>query len=205
MAVTTSAAVPAKASESYPWMLIGLLWVVAFLNAADRNILIAVLPDLKSEFGLTNSQLALLGSVFFWVYAVGAFMVLYSTYFVSAASNGRLFVDVTGLLGVIKYSEPADRARILRFAVIGIPVFTLGLVLTAGNPVTLVLIGGTAQGFMIPFLGFAAVWFGRQVHPSIRGGKAWSAALIVSFVLMSALGLFNARAEILKLIARFSS
>lgn len=75
MAVTTSAAVPpAKASESYPWVLIGLLWVVAFLNAADRNILIAVLPDLKEEFDLTNSQLALLGSVFFWVYAVGAFI-----------------------------------------------------------------------------------------------------------------------------------
>jgi MFS family permease len=74
MAVTTSAAVSAKASESYPWILIGLLWVVAFLNAADRNILIAVLPDLKEEFGLTNSQLALLGSVFFWVYAVGAFI-----------------------------------------------------------------------------------------------------------------------------------
>lgn len=57
----------------YPWTLIGLLWVVAFLNAADRNILIAVLPQLKGEFGLTDTQLALLGSLFFWVYAVGAF------------------------------------------------------------------------------------------------------------------------------------
>ena len=57
----------------YPWTLIGLLWVVAFLNAADRNILTAVLPDLKAEFGLTNAQLALLGSVFFWIYAIGAF------------------------------------------------------------------------------------------------------------------------------------
>ena len=75
MAETTSAAVPpARTSESYPWVLIGLLWLVAFLNSADRNILIAVLPDLKEEFGLTNSQLALLGSVFFWVYAVGAFI-----------------------------------------------------------------------------------------------------------------------------------
>jgi MFS family permease len=60
--------------NSYPWVLIGLLWLVAFLNAADRNILIAVLPDLKTEFGLSNSQLALLGSVFFWIYAVGAFV-----------------------------------------------------------------------------------------------------------------------------------
>ena len=75
MAETTAGA---RATESerarYPWILIGLLWLVAFLNAADRNILIAVLPELKTEFGLTNGQLALLGSVFFWVYAVGAFV-----------------------------------------------------------------------------------------------------------------------------------
>ncbi|MBA3896640.1 MAG: MFS transporter [Sphingomonadaceae bacterium] len=61
-------------SNRYPWILIGLLWVVAFLNAADRNILLAVLPSLKAEFGLTNAQLALLGSLFFWIYAVGAFL-----------------------------------------------------------------------------------------------------------------------------------
>ena len=61
-------------TSRYPWLLIGLLWVVAFLNAADRNILGAVLPQLKTEFGLTTTQLALLGSVFFWIYAVGAFL-----------------------------------------------------------------------------------------------------------------------------------
>ena len=64
----------AEPSGRYPWTLIGLLWIVAFLNAADRNILVAVLPQLKSEFGLTDTQLALLGSLFFWVYAVGAFL-----------------------------------------------------------------------------------------------------------------------------------
>lgn len=61
--------------RNYPWILIGLLWLVAFLNAADRNILTAVLPDLKAEFGLTEFQLALLGSVFFWIYAAGAFVI----------------------------------------------------------------------------------------------------------------------------------
>src|SRR3982751_4330335 len=60
--------------RTYPWVLVALLWMVAFLNAADRNILVAVLPDLKAEFSLSNSQLALLGSVFFWIYAVGAFV-----------------------------------------------------------------------------------------------------------------------------------
>jgi len=76
MAATTVRSMELSRQEagSYPWVLIGLLWVVAFLNSADRNILIAVLPDLKTEFGLSNSQLALLGSVFFWIYAVGAFV-----------------------------------------------------------------------------------------------------------------------------------
>ncbi len=59
---------------NYPWLLIGLLWLVAFLNSADRSILVAVMPQLRGEFGLTNTQLALLSSVFFWIYAATAFL-----------------------------------------------------------------------------------------------------------------------------------
>jgi len=58
----------------YPWLLIGLLWLVAFLNAVDRSILVAVMPKLREEFGLTPEQLALLNSVFFWIYAGAAFL-----------------------------------------------------------------------------------------------------------------------------------
>lgn len=61
-------------SAKYPWMLIGLLWVVAFLNAADRSIIIAVMPSLRDEFGLSNTSLALLNSLFFWIYAIAAFV-----------------------------------------------------------------------------------------------------------------------------------
>lgn len=61
-------------SARYPWVLIGLLWLVAFLNAADRSIIIAVMPSLREEFGLSNTSLALLNSLFFWIYAVAAFV-----------------------------------------------------------------------------------------------------------------------------------
>jgi len=64
---------PRPAHHHYPWLLVALLWMVAFLNSADRSILPAVLPQLRSEFGLTPTQLALFGSVFFWIYAVAAF------------------------------------------------------------------------------------------------------------------------------------
>ena len=48
--------------------------MVAFLNASDRSILVAVMPQLREEFGLTPEQLALINSTFFWVYAIAAFV-----------------------------------------------------------------------------------------------------------------------------------
>ena len=115
---------PRQAGPSYPWVLIALLWLVAFLNAADRNILIAVLPDLKAEFGLSNSELALLGSVFFWVYAVGAFVagrigdsvrrtrvILYGLIFWSVATGSSALATGFGLLlalrGLVAVGESA--------------------------------------------------------------------------------------------------
>jgi MFS family permease len=115
---------PEARDSRYAWLLVGLLWLVAFLNAADRNILIAVLPDLKSEFGLNNSQLALLGSVFFWIYAVGAFVagrigdsvrrtrvILYGLVFWSIATGSSALVGGFGLLlamrGLVAIGESA--------------------------------------------------------------------------------------------------
>jgi MFS family permease len=63
-----------KNGWDYAWVLIGLLWLVAFLNAADRSIIIAVMPQIREEFGLSTTQLALLNSLFFWIYAVVAFL-----------------------------------------------------------------------------------------------------------------------------------
>lgn len=59
---------------NYPWMMIGLLWLVAFLNAADRSIIVAVMPSIREEFNLSDYELAFINSLFFWVYAVAAFV-----------------------------------------------------------------------------------------------------------------------------------
>jgi sugar phosphate permease len=47
--------------------------VVSSFNAADRSILIAVMPKLQETFGLSRTQLALLNSLFLVVYAISAF------------------------------------------------------------------------------------------------------------------------------------
>lgn len=61
------------ASSTYPWVLLGLLWLVSLFNAADRSILIAVMPQLRAAFNLDRTQLALLNSLFLGVYAICAF------------------------------------------------------------------------------------------------------------------------------------
>jgi manganese transport protein len=130
------------------------------------------------------------GSVGMWIFIVGAFMVLYSTYFVSTASNARLFADVSGMIGLHK--TPEERAKWVRWGVVGIPILTLILYYGLKAPVTLVMIGGTAQALMLPFLGFAALWFHRKVPASIRAGAPWVAFLVLSVLAMALLGSFQA-------------
>lgn len=62
------------APAHYPWILIGLLWTVSFLNSADRAILNAVKPLLRDAFAITDVQLGVVDTVFFWTYAVCAFL-----------------------------------------------------------------------------------------------------------------------------------
>jgi MFS family permease len=57
-------------SGSYKWLVVALFWVIYFLNQADRQVLFSVFPLVKQDLGLSDTQLGLLGSAFFWVYAL---------------------------------------------------------------------------------------------------------------------------------------
>jgi MFS family permease len=72
--VSTSPPVPrGSASHSvYPWILVAMLWAVSFCNYADRSVLSAVMPAIRTEFGLSLTELGLLSSAFLWVYAIAA-------------------------------------------------------------------------------------------------------------------------------------
>jgi MFS family permease len=113
-----------RTSSRYPWIVVGLLWLVAFLNSADRTIVIAVMPQLRAEFGLSQTQLALVSSAFFWIYAVAAFLsgrlgdrlprsrvIVYGLAFWSVATGvaslSTGFVMLIALRGVVALGESA--------------------------------------------------------------------------------------------------
>ena len=56
----------------YPWLVVGSLWFCGFFNYADRQAVFSVFPLLKTEFGVSKTQLGLLGSVFMAVYALAS-------------------------------------------------------------------------------------------------------------------------------------
>jgi len=60
----------AQYGRIYPWVVVGLFWFVFFLNQADRQVIFSVFPLVKAEMRLTDTELGVIGSAFFWVYAV---------------------------------------------------------------------------------------------------------------------------------------
>ncbi len=135
-----------------------------------------------------------------WVFIVGAFIVLYSTIFISTASNSRLATDLFGLLKLIQLDEEGARDKWIRIACIALPALYCIFYLSVGKPITLVTIGSVAQALMLPFLSFAALYFlYTQTHAALRPAKAWVAFLWISAVLMTTVGVFQLVKEIEKL------
>ncbi|HYO84472.1 MAG TPA: MFS transporter [Bryobacteraceae bacterium] len=64
-----SGAVAAAPASRYKWWLIGMLWFTCFFNYADRQAIYSVFPLLRSEMGLSDVQLGIIGGSFMWVYA----------------------------------------------------------------------------------------------------------------------------------------
>jgi sugar phosphate permease len=110
--MTAKAIRPAPAH--YPWLLLGMLWLVSFLNSADRAILNAVKPLLRTALSLTDIQLGAVDTGFFWTYAIAAFlfgrasdsirrrhMILFGLIFWSSATGMMpLATSLAGLTGM---------------------------------------------------------------------------------------------------------
>lgn len=56
--------------NSYLWIVVALLWVVAALNYIDRQVIFALFPLIRSQLHLSDIQLGFLGTAFLWVYGI---------------------------------------------------------------------------------------------------------------------------------------
>jgi Mn2+/Fe2+ NRAMP family transporter len=114
------------------------------------------------------------------LFMLGAFAVLYSTFFVAAAGNARMVADGLGLFGVVDRSE-AGRARWTRNVSVLWPLIAFAALLLVRAPVAMVLASGLAQAIMLPLLGVAVLHFRfRRSDRRLRPGRLWDALLLLS-------------------------
>src|SRR3954463_852282 len=59
-------------SKHYPWMVVGLLWVVALLNYLDRQMLATMRPSMQADIKELESatNFGSLMAIFLWIYGL---------------------------------------------------------------------------------------------------------------------------------------
>jgi len=120
------------------------------------------------------------------LFLVGAFAVLYSTYFVANAAHSRVLTDALQTVGVLART---DKTRRLSITILSgaLPFVCLGvyyLAYFAGSNITqLVLVSGMMQALMLPMIAGAALYFRYKLSDRrVTPGVAWDIFLWISSV-----------------------
>ncbi len=145
------------------------------LIPADSMLLQTLMTMYKPVFGAFATPL----------FIVGAFVVLYSTFFVANASHARTFTDGLCVIGAIP-DRMETRAFWVRLLSGAFPILCLLIYWIYPRPGVLVLISGAAQTLMLPMLGFAALVFRYRDTPvGLRPSIVWDFFLWASVAVMS--------------------
>lgn len=59
-----------KSNSSYSWLVVAMLWIVAFLNYFDRILITSMRDPIVADFHLNDAQFGLLTSAFLWSYGI---------------------------------------------------------------------------------------------------------------------------------------
>lgn len=130
-----------------------------------------------------------LGSWAQGTFLLGAFMVLYSTFYVANASHARTFADAMGVMSLIG-SDAVTQTRWVRRLSGLFPLLCLLIYWVLPQPAWLVLLSGSAQAIMLPMLGFSALFFRyRRCLPELRPSKWFDIGLWGSVAILFLIGI----------------
>lgn len=126
-------------------------------------------------------------------FLIGAGAVLFKTLYLSSAGNARLVADFLSLSGAMKYKVAHQRARVIHWISLLIPVVALVLFLAFKEPAWMVVVGGVGQALTLPIISGAAVVFryrklDRRMVPSLL----IDVVLWIAFVSISVVALYAA-------------
>ncbi|MCG8602622.1 MAG: Nramp family divalent metal transporter [Verrucomicrobiales bacterium] len=178
------------------WDAWGSMLVYTLSTAAFYLLGAAVLHQMElvpagSEMIATLAEIygPVFGSAGKVILLIGAFAVLFSTFFVSNATKARLMTDALHVFRIRPLSDETVRAGSVRIFSVVFPILCFLIYWQIPKPVTLILISGLMQALLLPMLGVAALWFRyRTVDPALKPGKVWDVLLLLSILAFFAVG-----------------
>jgi len=116
------------------------------------------------------------------IFLIGAFAVLYSTFFVATASHARVCADAMRVFGWSCGSESSKLWWIRTFCIV-LPLVFLASFAFFKTPKELVLAGGFMGALMLPVLGLSALYFRyRRCDARLTPSRLWDISLWISFL-----------------------
>lgn len=134
------------------------------------------------------------------VFLIGAAAVLFKTLYLSSAGNGRLGADFLSLGKFVTYRDSTQRARMIHWLSIAIPVLAFLLFMAFKEPKWMVVVGGFGQALTLPMITAATIFFryrklDRRLTPAlVLDICLWIA--LVSITVVAAYALYDKFSEL---------
>lgn len=150
---------------------------VAVLHSEGRNP-----AGMRMVSTVAESYVPVFGEYAKWLFLIGAFAVLYSTYLVANAGNARMMADFAGVMGWCERDPDGPRRKsFVRGLSTFLPLACVAAFILIPKPVHLIALSGLTQAIMLPILALSSIYFRHTfTDPRLRPGKLWDACLILS-------------------------
>ena len=127
------------------------------------------------------------------VYLIGAFFVLYSSVFASLAAWTRMYADMFGQLGWIKFSDLRQRKRVISILAWIFPAAWALAYMFIELPVFMILFGGVVGSILLFILVFAVIHTRYFRSQPIKTRILYDIALWISIVAIVGVGIYGVR------------
>ena len=126
------------------------------------------------------------------IFMIGGFMALYSTFFTATASFSRLFTDVFGQLGWLRFYDYPMRKRMIAILAWIFPITWCALFLFIKLPVGMILIGGFMTSILLLLVVFAAIHFRyRRLPAGLKPNTFYDLAFWLSACTIVTIGIYG--------------
>jgi hypothetical protein len=151
---------------------------------------------------LMQAYVPVFGEYARWLFLLGAFAVLYSTFLVAIAGHALTYSDGLRVFGLLSPSNQRGYEWSVQVLRIGLPLACLVIFVTGADPVALISLAGAMQATMLPMIGAAALYLRwTAVDARLQPHRLWDAALVVSCLGLLVAGGWGVVEQVQKLLA----